>query len=104
MAELLGLNPRPDGTIDPSTLKMPNSQAMQAKLVKADYHGSIISSNFIIRISIRSSNTSVPVRKSKNPSLVGCCGIVILETENTFKVVTEENQLKSMILLLQFEY
>ncbi|KIJ49435.1 hypothetical protein M422DRAFT_27802 [Sphaerobolus stellatus SS14] len=79
MAESLGLNPRPKGSINPSTLRMPNVQGMQAKLVKADFHGSIIS-----------------VRKAKNPSLVGCCGIVILETENTFKVVTEKNELKTI--------
>lgn len=34
------------------------------------------------------------MKTSKNPSLVGCSGIVILETENTFKVITEKDQLK----------
>jgi hypothetical protein len=34
------------------------------------------------------------VQQSKNPSLVGCSGIVIHETENTFKIVTEKNSLK----------
>lgn len=40
------------------------------------------------------------VCKSKNPSLVGCGGIVILETENTFKVITEKNELKGLGSLL----
>lgn len=37
------------------------------------------------------------VRRSKNPSLVGCSGVVIHETENTFKLVTPANQLKGMV-------
>ncbi|KAF8512247.1 RNase P/MRP p29 subunit [Gautieria morchelliformis] len=78
IAELLGLDVRPNTPVDnTSSLHMPNAQSMQAKLVKADFHGSIIS-----------------VRSAKNPSLVGCSGIVILETENTFKVVTIHNKLK----------
>ncbi|KAF8591124.1 RNase P subunit p29-like protein [Ramaria rubella] len=77
VAELLGLNPRLHNSIDPSALRMPNAQGMQAKLVKADFHGSIVS-----------------VRSAKNPCLVGCSGIVIHETENTFKVVTMKNKLK----------
>jgi Ribonuclease P/MRP, subunit p29 len=34
------------------------------------------------------------VRRSKNAALVGASGIVVQETENTFKVVTRENKLK----------
>lgn len=43
IAELLGLSSQPQTPISPSSVVMPNVQAMQAKLVKADYHGSIIS-------------------------------------------------------------
>jgi len=77
MAELLGLSARPSSVTDQPLLRMPNKQAMQAKLVKADFHGSIIS-----------------VRSAKNPALVGLSGIVIHETENTFKVITLKNKLK----------
>ena len=34
------------------------------------------------------------VRRSKNASLVGVSGIVVQETENTFKVVTRKNKPK----------
>jgi len=51
--------------------------APAAKLVKADFHGSIVT-----------------VRRSRNPALVGAGGIVVLETENTFKVVTRQDKLK----------
>lgn len=43
IAELLGLNARPDVSADCSSFRLPNAQGMQAKLVKADFHGSIIS-------------------------------------------------------------
>jgi ribonuclease P protein subunit POP4 len=34
------------------------------------------------------------VRRSKNAALVGASGIVVQETENTFKVVTRKNKSK----------
>jgi RNase P/RNase MRP subunit p29 len=34
------------------------------------------------------------VRRSKNAALVGVSGIVVQETENTFKVVTRKNKSK----------
>lgn len=34
------------------------------------------------------------VRQSKNPSIVGLSGIVVHETENTFKLVNRKNALK----------
>lgn len=43
MAELLGLHVRPETPVEPSSLHMPNTLGMQAKLVKADFHGSILS-------------------------------------------------------------
>jgi ribonuclease P protein subunit POP4 len=43
MSELLELPPRPQQVSIPTiTHKIPNPAAMQAKLVKADFHGSII--------------------------------------------------------------
>lgn len=56
---------------------MPSAAGMHAKLVKADFHGSIMT-----------------LRRSKNTSLVGLSGIVVQETENTFKVVTRKDRLK----------
>lgn len=35
-----------------------------------------------------------PVKQSRNTSIIGCQGIVIHETENTFKLVTKKNALK----------
>jgi len=58
---------------------MPSAAGMHAKLVKADFHGSIMT-----------------VRRSKNPSLVGVSGIVVQETENMFKVVTRKDKLKAL--------
>ncbi|KAJ7447317.1 Rof/RNase P-like protein [Mycena galericulata] len=72
MSELLNL-PQP-GLSAP---RLPSAAAMHPKLLKADFHGSIIT-----------------VHKSKNTAILGISGIVILETEGTFKVVTKANKLK----------
>lgn len=37
------------------------------------------------------------MRQSKNACLVGLSGIVILETESTFKVVTKKDRLKGIL-------
>lgn len=47
------------------------------RLLKADYHGCML-----------------VVRKSKCPSLVGQSGIVLMETKNTFKIITTDNKIK----------
>ncbi|KAH9951325.1 RNase P/MRP p29 subunit [Amylocystis lapponica] len=78
MSELLALPPAPSGSItQPVADAVPSAPAMHAKLVKADFHGSLVT-----------------VRQSKNPCLVGLSGVVVHETENTFKVVTKKDQLK----------
>jgi len=78
MAELLALAPSPPPSSPPPTVhSMPAAATMHAKLVKADFHGSILT-----------------VRQSKNPCLVGLSGIVVHETENAFKVVTRNDQIK----------
>jgi len=41
------------------------------------------------------------VVQSKCPSLVGLKGIVIVETENTFKIVTTSNELKGRLNLFR---
>ncbi|KAF8468522.1 RNase P/MRP, p29 subunit [Russula ochroleuca] len=84
MSELLGLVESDDAQAQaqaqtPPAMKtaMPMAAGMHAKLVKADFHGSIMT-----------------VRRSKNAALVGASGIVVQETENTFKVVTRKDKLK----------
>ncbi|KAI9436118.1 Rof/RNase P-like protein [Lactarius psammicola] len=76
MSELLGLVAPPTPlSVDSSA--MPQAAGMHAKLVKADFHGSVVT-----------------VRRSKNAALVGASGIVAQETENTFMVVTQKDKLK----------
>ncbi|KAF8268999.1 Rof/RNase P-like protein [Lactarius quietus] len=78
MSELLGLASAGGGVVaSASASAMPQAAGMHAKLVKADFHGSIVS-----------------VRRSRNAALVGAGGIVVQETENTFKVVTRNDKLK----------
>ncbi len=52
-------------------------QRIAERLVKADYHGSIMK-----------------IKASRNPSLIGFEGIIIQETQETFKFVTRNNELK----------
>ncbi|XP_023375419.1 ribonuclease P protein subunit p29 isoform X2 [Pteropus alecto] len=52
-------------------------QVIQAKLLKADLHGAVIS-----------------VTKSKCPSYVGVTGILLQETKHVFKIITKEDRLK----------
>lgn len=49
------------------------------RLLKADYHGCMI-----------------VVRKSRCPPLIGVAGIVLMETRNTFKIVTKDNKIKCL--------
>ncbi|KAI0261175.1 Rof/RNase P-like protein [Gloeopeniophorella convolvens] len=77
MSELLGLAAPRDAA--PSAGAMPQAAGMHAKLVKADFHGALLTG---------------AVRRSKNAALVGLAGIVVQETENTFRVVTRADKLK----------
>jgi ribonuclease P protein subunit POP4 len=54
-------------------------------MTRADYHGAMLR-----------------VTKSKSASYVGHKGIVLKETKNTFKIVTEKNQFKSEVLHTRF--
>jgi hypothetical protein len=51
--------------------------ALEAKMLKADYHGAIIK-----------------VTKATNPCLINITGLILQETENTFKIVTKEDCVK----------
>ncbi|KAJ7449295.1 RNase P subunit p29-like protein, partial [Mycena latifolia] len=73
MSELLNLPQRTPGAAP----RAPSGAAIHPKLLKADFHGSIMT-----------------VHQSKNVAILGISGIVIHETEGTFKVVTKENKLK----------
>ena len=42
ISELLGLGPQPAGTVTEQNAAMPNVATMHAKLIKADFHGSIM--------------------------------------------------------------
>jgi len=79
MSELLGLSQKPTHAItrESAAKRMPSASGMHPKLLKADFHGSILT-----------------IFQSKNPCIVGLSGIVIHETENVFKVVTKDNKLK----------
>ncbi|KIY44149.1 hypothetical protein FISHEDRAFT_67811 [Fistulina hepatica ATCC 64428] len=83
MSELLGLRQRKAGAPVDAQHAMPGIPGMHAKLVKADFHGSIIT-----------------VRQSKHPGFVGLSGIVIHESENAFRVVTRKNQTKCTCFLI----
>ena len=70
---------------------------MHPKLLKADFHGSIMTGNHVRSfVFVRFSH--MPVSQSKNTSMVGISGIVIHETEGTFKVVTKENKWSLRVL------
>ncbi|KZV63610.1 RNase P/MRP, p29 subunit, partial [Peniophora sp. CONT] len=76
MSELLNLKqPPPSNVADPGA--MPSAAGMHAKLVKADMHGAFIS-----------------VKESKNAALVGIAGIVVHESEGTFRIVTKKDKLR----------
>jgi ribonuclease P protein subunit POP4 len=49
---------------------------------------------FFLSKSVGENPNKFTVRRSKNAALVGASGIVVQETENTFKVVTRKNKLK----------
>ncbi|XP_043382061.1 ribonuclease P protein subunit p29 isoform X3 [Chelonia mydas] len=61
--------------IKPEQQKQP--QMIQAKLLKADLHGAIVT-----------------VTKSKCPSYVGITGIILQEMKHIFKIITKEDKLK----------
>eukprot|EP01087_Luapelamoeba_hula_P002258 TRINITY_DN1194_c3_g1_i3.p1 TRINITY_DN1194_c3_g1~~TRINITY_DN1194_c3_g1_i3.p1 ORF type:complete len:296 (-),score=72.41 TRINITY_DN1194_c3_g1_i3:35-922(-) len=59
------------------TLKDANGQAFTTRMLKADFHGAIVT-----------------VIQSKCPSLIAAEGIVIKETSNTFQIINKANKLK----------
>jgi len=101
MSELMGL-PQSSSVSGVPTLKdVPSAVGMHPKLVKADFHGSILTGTSIsYHTFLRISDQNNSVKQSKCPSLVGLSGIVIHETENTFRIVTRDNKEKRRFLSL----
>lgn len=54
-----------------------NLKVVYPKLLRADYHGCILK-----------------VSRSKCPSYIGTCGILLQETKNSFKIITKQDKLK----------
>ncbi|KAH6880178.1 Rof/RNase P-like protein [Coprinopsis sp. MPI-PUGE-AT-0042] len=79
MSELLNLPQPPSAGISAASIakQAPASSSVHPKLLKADFHGA-----FLI------------VKNARNPCLVGLQGIIVHETENAFKVVTENDRVK----------
>ena len=98
MSELLSLSLQPaTPSADPSST-IPATVGMHTKLIKADFHGAIVTGVRALNIYLPHLDTLPPVllvRQSKNPCLVGLSGIVIHETENSFKVITRKDEQKS---------
>ncbi|KAK7055579.1 ribonuclease P protein subunit [Favolaschia claudopus] len=88
MSELLNL---PKSSSGPP--RAPQGAAIHPKLLKADFHGSFITGDWFLNLSIRflSQNS---VHQTRNTAILGISGIIIHETEGTFKVVTKEDKLK----------
>ncbi|KYQ88938.1 RNase P protein subunit [Tieghemostelium lacteum] len=61
-------------------LQNANCQVLASKIIKADLQGAIIQ-----------------VTRSKNPTYIGQKGIIIQETESTFKIITQENKLNVIL-------
>ena len=57
-----------------------NKSEAEGKLLKADYHGAMVT-----------------VSASKCPSLIGQTGIVVMETKNTFQIIRKDDKLRSML-------
>jgi Ribonuclease P/MRP, subunit p29 len=79
MSELLNLPQPPSAGISAASIakQAPASSSVHPKLLKADFHGAFLT-----------------VKKARNPCLIGLQGIIIHETENAFKVVTEKDKVK----------
>ncbi|KAF8622557.1 hypothetical protein AX15_006907 [Amanita polypyramis BW_CC] len=93
MSELLGLAPLSTAMEMRPAPPMPSSASMHAKLVKADLHGSMIKGKPSLPF-----GQLIPqlraVHQSKNTSVLGLSGIVILDTANTFSIVTRQDKVK----------
>nr|XP_020840742.1 ribonuclease P protein subunit p29 isoform X2 [Phascolarctos cinereus]XP_020840743.1 ribonuclease P protein subunit p29 isoform X2 [Phascolarctos cinereus] len=77
-------------------------QMIQAKLLKADLHGAVITA--VHRLSKElphpisqaevTASATIEVTKSKCPSYVGITGILLQEMKHVFKIITKDDKLK----------
>jgi ribonuclease P protein subunit POP4 len=103
IAELMGLKLRPrmlPTKEEVGKAALPNIGNMQAKILKADFHGCVVKGAFSVLDQMRGDFDQLPVKECRNTSRVGLEGIIVHETSNTFKVVTRKNELKGEIYLL----
>lgn len=99
MSELLALPIKPASapSMESAEKSMPSASGMHPKLLKADFHGSIMTGRSVLSAPRKCVECFSPVSQSKNPCIVGLSGIVIHETENAFKIVTREDKVKSRL-------
>lgn len=100
IAEVMGLAVRPEvlPTKEQMGSVMPSTAGLQAKLVKADFHGCVVKGTSVklVKGPVCLMDGITSVKECKNASRVGCEGIVVHETSNTFKVVTRQDKLKGL--------
>ena len=86
----------PPGTSIAADLKI-NVVSLHAKLVKAEFIGCILSGTLFIGLTMNcvAHICDATVKRAKNPSLAQLTGIVLQETQSTFKIVTTSNAIKS---------
>lgn len=77
---------REDGRLSVPEVYESTYDGFSKTLIKSDLHGS-----------------KVTVLASCNPSLVGQTGILAMETRNTFKIISEDNRIRSKFLTLNFK-
>lgn len=79
----LHIKKRDDGKLSVPEVHESGYDAFSKTLIKSDLNGA-----------------KVTVIASCNPSLVGQVGIVAMETRNTFKIISEDNRIRSMFCLV----
>lgn len=73
------LKKRDDGKLSAPEVYESTYENFSRTLMKSDFHGA-----------------KIIVESSCNPSLVGQTGIVAMETRNTFKIISQDNRIRSM--------
>lgn len=72
------LKKREDGKLSVPEVHESTYDNFSKTLMKSDFHGA-----------------KITVESSCNPSLVGQTGIVAMETRNTFKIISQDNRIRS---------
>lgn len=78
---------RQDGKLVVPEVHESSYDAFSKTLIKSDLNGA-----------------KVIVVASCNPSLIGQAGIVAMETRNTFKIISEDNKIRSMLIFISKEF